>query len=192
MIDPCSAAAASRGRAVRARAPRRVRAAPCVVRRGDARQQIRDLLADRDAGDAQVLARAVVALHQHADGVAALRRRRTRDAVPMPPLKPWQSIPVPPPTLPSATGPPRAPSSALMTCSRLHVKAVDVVQAAVVGLGHHRQPPRLQARPRDLPLEDRVAHDADAVGVGDRRSALRGCRSPGATWCRSSRRCRSA
>ena len=27
---------------------------------------------------------------------------------------------------------------------RLHVEAVDVVQAAVVGLGHDRQPPRLQ------------------------------------------------
>ena len=30
----------------------------------------------------------------------------------MPPLKLWQIMPVPPPTLPSATGPPRAPSSA--------------------------------------------------------------------------------
>ncbi len=35
----------------------------------------------------------------------------------MPPLKPWQIMPVPPPTLPSATGPPRAPSSAASACS---------------------------------------------------------------------------
>jgi hypothetical protein len=35
----------------------------------------------------------------------------------MPPLKPWQTIPVPPPTLPSATGPPRAPSRAAIACS---------------------------------------------------------------------------
>ncbi len=30
----------------------------------------------------------------------------------MPPLKPWQIMPVPPPTLPSATGPEAAASSA--------------------------------------------------------------------------------
>ena len=30
----------------------------------------------------------------------------------MPPLNSWQTMPVPPPTLPSATGPPRAPSIA--------------------------------------------------------------------------------
>ena len=35
----------------------------------------------------------------------------------MPPLKLWQIIPVPPPTLPSATGPPRAPSRAASVCS---------------------------------------------------------------------------
>ena len=36
----------------------------------------------------------------------------TRLEVPMPPLNSWQIMPVPPPTLPSATGPPRAESSA--------------------------------------------------------------------------------
>src|SRR5260370_15250660 len=35
----------------------------------------------------------------------------------MPPLKRWQIMPVPPPTLPSITGPPRALSSAAKTCS---------------------------------------------------------------------------
>ncbi len=40
-----------------------------------------------------------------------------RDDVPIPPLKPWQIIPVPPPTLPSATGPSEADASAASTCS---------------------------------------------------------------------------
>ncbi len=38
-----------------------------------------------------------------------------REAVPMPPLKPLQIIPVPPPTLPSMTRPARAPESASET-----------------------------------------------------------------------------
>ncbi len=41
----------------------------------------------------------------------------TRDAVPIPPLKPWQIIPVPPPTDPSSTGPSCAASRASKTCS---------------------------------------------------------------------------
>ncbi len=43
------------------------------------------------------------------------RRRHVpsrRDAVPMPPLKPWQTMPVPPPIAPSATLPARASTSA--------------------------------------------------------------------------------
>ena len=41
----------------------------------------------------------------------------TREAVPIPPLKPWHCMPVPLPTPPSATGPPDADSSAAWTCS---------------------------------------------------------------------------
>ena len=40
----------------------------------------------------------------------------------MPPLNSWQLIPVPPPTLPSATGPDRALSSASKTCFGLTCK----------------------------------------------------------------------
>ena len=40
------------------------------------------------------------------------RPATTRDAVPIPPLNSWQTIPVPPPTSPSATGPPVAEASA--------------------------------------------------------------------------------
>ena len=41
----------------------------------------------------------------------------TRDAVPIPPLKPWQIIPVPLPTAPSSTGPSSAAANASWTCS---------------------------------------------------------------------------
>src|SRR5207249_6850363 len=40
-----------------------------------------------------------------------------RDAVPVPPLKPWQIIPVPPPTFPSATSPGAALASASFVCA---------------------------------------------------------------------------
>ena len=41
----------------------------------------------------QSLAAAVVRLHEHADGEAAALRGTTREAVPLPPLKPWQIMP---------------------------------------------------------------------------------------------------
>ena len=41
----------------------------------------------------------------------------TRDAVPIPPLNSWQTIPVPPPTLPSSTGPSDAAAIASSTWS---------------------------------------------------------------------------
>jgi hypothetical protein len=41
----------------------------------------------------------------------------TRDEVPIPPLNPWQIIPVPPPTFPWSTGPAEADSRADATCS---------------------------------------------------------------------------
>ena len=58
----------------------------------------------------------------------------------------------------------------------LHVEAVDVVQIAVVGLGHHRQRPPVAGRVgrarADPPADDRVAHHAHAVRVGDHDRAL--------------------
>ena len=45
------------------------------------------------------------------------RPAMTRDAVPMPPLNSWQIMPVPPPTAPSATGPPDAEARAWRTWS---------------------------------------------------------------------------
>ena len=52
----------------------------------------------------------------------------------MPPLNSWQTIPVPPPTLPSATGPPLAVSSGAPEVLGANVEAVDVVEQAVVRL----------------------------------------------------------
>jgi hypothetical protein len=42
----------------------------------------------------------------------------TREAVPMPPLKPKATVPVPAPTEPSATAPSAAPASAAKTSAR--------------------------------------------------------------------------
>ena len=77
----------------------------------------RDRLAHRHAVDPQQLPRAVVGLderaHVHPPSASAIRR----DAVPIPPLNSWRTIPVPPPTLPSSTGPPAADAMAASTCS---------------------------------------------------------------------------
>ena len=56
---------------------------------------------------------------------------------------------------------------------RRHVEAVDVVQASVIRLRHDRKPPGLQhVLARDFPADDRIAHHADAVRVGDRDWSL--------------------
>ena len=94
---------------------------------------------DRHAVDAQPIAPAVVGLHEHADGVAAVLRAATRDDVPIPPLKPWQIIPVPPPTSPSSTAPPLARVQCLVDVLGPHVEAVDVVEQPVPRLPDDRQ-----------------------------------------------------
>jgi len=49
-----------------------------------------------------------------------------------------------------------------------NVKAVDITQEAVVGLGDDRQQPRLRrVALLQRPLDERVAHHPDAVHVGD-------------------------
>ena len=61
----------------------------------------------------------------------------------MPPLKPLQIMPVPPPTAPSSTAPAARAIQRVEHVLRLDVKAVDVVEPAVPGFGDHRQrPPR--------------------------------------------------
>ena len=73
---------------------------------------------ERQAVDAKRLPVAVVGLDEGADGEAPRWCTTTREEVPIPPLKSWQIIPVPPPTLPSATGPGAAASSAALDVLR--------------------------------------------------------------------------
>ena len=55
---------------------------------------------------------------------------------------------MPPPTLPSATGPPARRVERLEDVLRLDVKAVDVVEAAVPGLGDDGKRPPVAAGDR--------------------------------------------
>ena len=92
-----------------------------------------------------------------------------RLAVPIPPLKPRQIIPVPPPTFPSATGPGFALSRARKVCCLGHVKPIDVAEVAVPGLRHDRKAAvEVVGETGAPPLDHCVPHGADAVGVGDR------------------------
>jgi hypothetical protein len=54
---------------------------------------------------------------------------------------------------------------------RFHVEAVGVVEFAIPGFGNYRQGPPIAGSVRrpvlDPPLNDGIAHNADAVGVGD-------------------------
>ena len=93
----------------------------------------------------------------------------TRDAVPMPPLNSWQTIPVPPPTAPFHDGAARRRGERLVQVLGVDVEAVDVVEQAVVRLADDRQRPvRLAGVPLDRGGHERVADDADAVRVRDR------------------------
>ena len=76
---------------------------------------------------------------------------------------------MPPPTLPSGTGPPWAELSAENTSDLLHMEAVDVVQVAIPGFGDHGKRPGLQREPAalDRPGDDGIAHQANRVGIGN-------------------------
>ena len=86
---------------------------------------------------------------------------RTRDAVPIPPLNSWQIIPVPPPTLPSATGPAAADVVRGRHVLGPDVRALDVVQHAVVSLADHRHRP-VQGAPAVLALPSALSMAASA------------------------------
>ena len=107
----------------------------CVRRAGSSRP-------DRHPGDGEPVPLAEVGQQQHARRCA--RSPVTRDAVPMPPLKPRQDIPVPAPTAPSSGGEvgaarPARPASTPRATSRgvdLHPPAV--VEEGVVALADDR------------------------------------------------------
>ena len=68
---------------------------------------------------------------------------------------------------------------ACRTCSRRHVHAADIVQAAVVRLAHERvdRPDLLVARLRERVPHDRLHRRADARACWSARSASRSCRA---------------
>src|ERR687890_559069 len=75
--------------------------------------------------------------------------------------------------LPSSRPPPIRPRPMLARIEyvlRRDMHAIDIVQGAVVGLGHHGQAPvfLLVGAGFDLGLYQSVAYDTDTVGVGDR------------------------
>ena len=125
----------------------------------------RDLAADRHAGNRQALARPVVGLHQHATRSS---RRPRRLAVPMPPLNPCATIPVPPPTLPSATGAGRARVQRLERVRLGDVLAEAVVEERIGRLADDRLVPwNLPLQHFGKPTVDRIADHADRIRAGD-------------------------
>ncbi len=90
----------------------------------------------------------------------------------MPPLKPCATMPVPPPTLPSGTAPPRGPRQRFEGMRLGDVLALAVVQERIRRLAHHRLVPwdgRLQHLV-EVAVHG-VADHADRVGAGDHHRA---------------------
>src|SRR6267378_8517552 len=135
-----------------------------------------DFTANRDSGDAKILARAEVALDEDPDGVAAVffreLARRCADA-----------------SFEAAADHAGATADiAFVDATRLRgfdgvesvlgfdVEAVDVVQPTIPGFSDDRQRPPVTAGVRltvgNAPLNHGVANDADAVGIGDHHGAL--------------------
>ena len=115
----------------------------------------------------------------------------TRDAVPMPPLNSWQIMPVPPPTSPSATGAARRAVERREGVRGRDVKAsMSLSQPSKVSADDRQEQGCGDALARIGVGDDRVAHHAHRVGVGDadRASSAGPTLQPG--QCRSSRRCR--
>src|SRR6266545_2168429 len=84
----------------------------------------------------------------------------------MPPLKPWQIIPVPPPPDPCATSPSLAVSSAAKTCSaRTCIPSMSLSRPSYVSPTTGRcQRPAVRAMLRG---DERIAHDPDRERVRD-------------------------
>ncbi len=80
-------------------------------------------------------------------------------------------MPVPPPTLPSSRGPPCRGVDRLEDVLPLDVKAVDVVQPAIIGLTGDRQSPvgafSVGIEAAVQPLDCGIAGDTTGVSVGD-------------------------
>ena len=142
------------------------------IARRRARREVLNLFTHRCAGDAQLATRAVIALHQDAHGIATLRfgkpARRRADAA-------FEAVTHHARAAPDTALRHRTTARSVERGNGMlarHVKPVQVVEPSVERLRHHRQTPRLQPGSRHLPPQDRIAHDPDAVRVGDRDRSL--------------------
>src|SRR5258708_24302 len=132
--------------------------------------------ANVDPGDAKLVARTIVALHQHADGIATLFRvedaRTGTD-----------------PSLEFVTDHARAaadiaffdrPAVSGIECMPcvlgFDVESVNVVEIAIPGLGDYRERPpvalHVGTAALDLPGDDCVSNHSDAVRVGDHHGTI--------------------
>ena len=132
-----------------------------------------NLEANRNARDLQLRAAAAITLHEYAQRVAAgfvieLARRRADAA-----FETETDHAGPASHVAFGDGAGRGGIQRFKSVLRLDVQAIDVVQIAVVGLGHHRhRPPMAGLRSLDAPLDYGIAHYADAVRVGDHDRAF--------------------
>ncbi len=128
------------------------------------------------AGDAELVAASIVALHEDADGVASSlgveHAGRSADAA-------FELVADHTRAAPDVTFFDRAGVGDIEGVEGvfwLDVKSVDVVEPAVPSFGDHGQRPEVAFHVRravfELPGNDGVAHDADAVRVGDHHGAV--------------------
>ena len=133
--------------------------------------QVGNLAANRCAGDCQQLAAAVVRLDEHADRVAAVFRAqhagRRADAA----LEPVADHPGAAADIAFGHRTAARPIQRLERMGLRDVESVDVVQEPVPRLGDDGKAEvagiAFASAALHVPLDDRVAHDADAVRVGD-------------------------
>src|ERR1019366_1030763 len=135
-----------------------------------------DFLADGNARDAQLVALSVVALHEHADRVAArFRVEHARRGS-------YSSLEFVADHAGAAAyvaffyGAGVRGIQGVEDVLGFHVESVDVVEIAVPGFGHHGQGPpvafHVGLAALHFPGDDGVANQADAVRVGDHDGAV--------------------
>src|SRR3989442_1088811 len=129
---------------------------------------LRNLLADRCAGDAQETARAVIRLHEDADSVATEARVDLARGGPAAALEAVADHAGAAADVAFGDAARSRGVERREDVLRLHVEAVDVVEKAVPRFGDDRQRPLLRrAAMIPRPFDRRVTHDADAVRVRD-------------------------
>ena len=140
-----------------------------------------DFPADGNAGDAQLIAASVVALHQHADGVAAGFRIEHAGGGADSAFEFVADHAGAAADVAFFHGAAVGSIEGVEGVLGLDVESIDVVQIAVPGFGDDGQGPpvafHVGLAALHFPGDDRIAHHADAVGVGDHDRAVEECRT---------------